>query len=267
MDVVHDFIDASSIAHGPEFHRELGSIQEFQIGAYWNPVQYYKKDDWGKFWNYECVFLGSFEPYLAKIYNAQRSSNDVDKSTSIRKLGFRVMLGRIEHSWCCNQTMGRSSVNFEDVQYFQRVATIGWRTHRIRVDKFPRIQRIAASPQFRKIWKETTSFQKISVIDSSSCPCSMTLNWKREEMKILALWLQEQSDMILQGSKVDIGHSWDLEKKTSTMIMQPLWRQMGSLCFKDGERFREFGTSSIQRNKSVGPWYLEEKERPGHHPF
>ena len=29
LDVVHGFIDASSIAHGPELHRKLGRVREF----------------------------------------------------------------------------------------------------------------------------------------------------------------------------------------------------------------------------------------------
>ena len=61
---------------------------------------------------------------------------------------------------------------------------------------------------------------------------------------------------------MDIGHSWDPKKKTSgTVVTQPITKANGIfVCFEDCERFREFGTSSIQRNESVGQWYIEENE-------
>ena len=91
--------------------------------------------------------------------------------------------------------------------------------------------RCSFSTQFRKTWKENTSFQKISVVELSSCPCSMTLTWTRKEMKIRASWLQEQSEITLQDSRMDIGHSKDLDKKTSsTMIMQPVSKPNGTFC-------------------------------------
>ena len=67
-----------------------------------------------------------------------------------------------------------------------------------------------------------------SVIESFSCPCSITLNWRRQEIKILELWLQEQWEIILQGSKMDTGHYWEQVKKASgTMIMQPVVKANG----------------------------------------
>ena len=40
-------------------------------------------------------------------------------------------------------------------------------------------------------------------------------------------------------------------------ICNQLWRQMGSSCFINGGRFREFRTPSIPRSKSIGSWNTE----------
>ena len=57
--------------------------------------------------------------------------------------------------------------------------------------------------------------KQISVIESSSCPCSTTLIWTRKEMKILPLPPRGKSKSVPQDSMTDTGHSWDPEKTAS----------------------------------------------------
>ena len=49
-------------------------------------------------------------------------------------------------------------------------------------------------------------------------------------------------------------------KQVCSRIYNQLWWQMGSSCFRDGGRFREFRTPSFPGDESAGRWCTEEEK-------
>ena len=147
MDAIYGFIDAGSIAHGPELRKGFGIIQEIWIWEHQRFVRNYKNDDWRKCRNKECISIRRCEFTLGKTCIVWRTSNKVDKSKSVRLLRPRVMLGKTAQSRRCNKKVEWSSVNFEDVSHLQRIARIRWRSDWPRVENLPRSQSIGHSPQ------------------------------------------------------------------------------------------------------------------------
>ena len=64
----------------------------------------------------------------------------MDESKSTRLLGLRAMLGKNARSRRSNQKVEKSSVNFEDVSYLQRIARVGWRAGATALDILHKIQ-------------------------------------------------------------------------------------------------------------------------------
>ena len=261
---------ASSIAHGPELHRELGSTQEFWIWEYCKPVQCYKKDGWWKCRDSECDFFRRFKPFVGKINIAQWSNNGVVKSTSIHLLGFRDVPGRTERSWWCKQKMGRTSVHFEDVQYFQRTARIGLRTNWLRVENLPKILCIAASPHNSQRSGKKTHHTQISdriIFMSMFNYIELEKTGNEESWALTSRAIRDYSSRFKDGHWALLGAGED-NKWYHDFAASCEGEWVGSLCFSNGGRFREFGTYPVfLKDKSVGPRDSEEEERQGHHPF
>ena len=88
--------------------------------------------------------------------------------------------------------------------------------------------------------------------------------WKFSRILTCAL-TQEQLEIMLQNSKMDTGHSWDLEKKTSGIMI--MTATMKVKCFKDGDEFEKSGHPVFEGTKSVGLRNLQKEERQGHNPL
>ena len=122
------------------------------------------------------------------------------------------------------------------------------------------LQHWTLSSKCIKIRKQNASHPRISVIESSSCPCSTTLFWTRKEMKIFALPLRGKSKSTPQDTMTNAGHSWDLVKKVSGIKdLQSIVAANGSSCFANGGRFGEFRTPSFPKGKSAWSWNIEKE--------
>ena len=78
-----------------------------------------------EWWLKEIQKLRMYFPQTSRVHSgktciAQRTSNKLDKITSVRLLGFCIMLGKTARSRRCNKKVEWSSVNFEDVSYQAR---------------------------------------------------------------------------------------------------------------------------------------------------
>ena len=146
MDKIYGFIDAGSIAHGPELRKELGNIQEFWI---WEHPRFVGNYEW---WfkgiqKLRMYFPQTLRAHFGKTRIAERTSNKVDESKSFHLLGLRVMLWKTARSRRCNKKVEWSSVNFEDVSCLQRIVRVGWRADWLRVEDLPRSHSIGHSPR------------------------------------------------------------------------------------------------------------------------
>ena len=180
MDAIYGFIDAGSIAHRPSYEKNLALFENSEFenikGLFGITRMMIEGNS-----EIKNVFISRrrCEFTLGKTCIAQRTSNKVDKSKSVRLLGLRVMHGKTARSRRCNEKVEWSSVNFEDVLFLQRIARIKKRSDWFRVENLTRSQSIGHSPQnaSRPTKKEHHTWKK-TVIEESSCQCSMTLNWK-----------------------------------------------------------------------------------------
>ena len=165
----------------------------------------------------------------SEIKCISRRRCELDKSKSVRLLGLRVMLGKTARSRRCNKKVEWWSVNLEDVLYLQRTARIRWRSGWLRVENLPRSQSIGPSPQNSSRPTRKEHHLKNSVIEKSSCQCSMTLDWKGKITKILVLLpqgilknmpkhltMEEKESKWYQGCAAEYGGKWDL--RASQMV-------------------------------------------------
>ena len=83
--------------------------------------------------------------------------------------------------------MGRTSVNFEEYSTFRELQGMDGEPIDFEWKIFPASSALQLLHPFQKDLEGKHITPMSSVIESSSCPCSMTLNWRKEEMKILAL--------------------------------------------------------------------------------
>ena len=79
MDEICGFIDAGSIAHGPELRKEFGIIQEFESIK-------------GLFGITRTMIEGNSE--IKNVFAADVASSLLDESMSFRFLGLCVVLGK-----------------------------------------------------------------------------------------------------------------------------------------------------------------------------
>ena len=123
-------------------------------------------------------------------------------------------------------------------------------------------QRWTFSMKFRQICKESTSHLKTSVIEESSCQCSTTLFWTKEEMKILVLLRQGRSKSMPQILMMDTGHSWDPERESK-------WYQgyatnwSGKWDLRASQTVEDFENSGhpVFQGESTGSWNTQEEKR------
>ena len=108
------------------------------------------------------------------------------------------------------------------------------------------------STKFKQTYNERTSHLKNSVIEKSSCQCSMMLMWKGKITKILVLLPQGRSKNMPQHLTMDTGHSWDQEMKTSGIKdMQPI--MVASGIFRASQMVEDFEISGHQVFQEVSP--------------
>ena len=116
----------------------------------------------------KCISCRHCENTREKTGCCKKTSNQVDKSKSGRLLGLRIMLGKTARSRRCNKKVEwSSSVNFEDVSYFQRIARVRWGFDWPRVENCPKEPKhwMFSRKKIKQTYKGSTSHLKNSVIE------------------------------------------------------------------------------------------------------
>ena len=105
--------------------------------------------------------------------------------------------------------------------------------------------------------------EKKSVIEESSCQCSMTLNWKG---RFLCSYLKEDQRICLKIQRWTLGilGTWR-RKRVVSRICSRIWWQVGSSCVTNGGHVRESRTSGIPGSKPAGPWNSQEEKQSRNH--
>ena len=128
--------------------------------------------------------------------------------------------------------------------------------------EFPRNHSVGHSRRIRQICKESTSHLKTSVIEESSCQCSTTLFWTKEEMKILVQLRQGRSKNMPQILMMDTGHSWDPEKKASGIKdIQPIVVASGIFMLHRRWKISRVKDTRYSRVSPLGRRILKKKNR------
>ena len=136
------------------------------VWSYWEYVQCHQEIDNGRFRNTKCEMSGLYEPFMDEFHVARNDRQKMDEDKSMCLLGFGILLGKDSYFKGSNCTMERPGGNSSSWEFFQWVIGMDGEPIEFEWKNFPRIHSIGNSSQ--------NSIRNNSVIESSSCPCSMT---------------------------------------------------------------------------------------------
>ena len=122
----------------------------------------------------KCEMSRLYEPFMDEFHVARDDRQKMDEDKSMRPLGFGILLGKDSYFKGFNCTMERLGGNFSSWEFFQWVIGMDGEPIEFEWKNFQDSQDWKFFTEFNTIWRIYALNRNNFVIESSSCPCSMT---------------------------------------------------------------------------------------------